>query len=129
VVFPVFERIRDDKKVSPLDVRLSQLNEINYNPHKEEFAKNVEQAESTLLKREVYRKTLGAKLMVQKFLIWKTNKENAGYPAYVLTHVNYSSDRAEPLQSEVRVSGSESQIKALLDDFLEKNIKKGWEKA
>lgn len=128
VVFPVFGRIRDDKKVSPQDVRLSQLNEINYNPYGEESGAAGQQAASALLKREVYRKTLGAKLMVQKFLVWKTNKEDAGYPAYVLAHTNYSSDRAEPLQSEVRVSGSEPQILALLDDFMEKNIKKGWEK-
>jgi hypothetical protein len=128
VVFPIFERIRDDKKVSPQDVRLSQLNEINYNPYGETSAQKSEAAASTPLRREVYRKILGAKLMVQKFLVWKTNKENAGYPAYVLAYTNYSSDRTEPLQSEMRVSNSEVQILGLLDDFMEKNIKKGWEK-
>jgi hypothetical protein len=128
VVFPIFERIREDKKVSPQDVRLSQLNEINYNPYGEVSGQKSEAAASALLRREVYRKTLGAKLMVQKFLVWKTNKENDGYPAYVLAYTNYSSDRAEPLQSEMRVSNSEVQILGLLDDFMEKNIKKGWEK-
>jgi hypothetical protein len=129
VVFPIFERIREDKKANPLDVRLAQVNEIVYNPYTEGASTVKEMAKSELLRREVYRKTLGAKLMVQKFLVWKTNKESSGYPAYVLAYTNFSSDRAEPLQSELRVSGSEAQILRLLQDFLDKNIKKGWEKA
>ena len=69
--------------------------------------------------------------MVQKFIAWKTNKENdpgAMYPAYVLAYTNYSSDRADALQSEVRVSNNKEQILALYDAFIEKNIKKGWDK-
>ena len=128
VVFPVFVRIRDDKTASVQDVRLSQLNEINYNPYAAQQSAAKEAAASTLLRREVYKKTQGGKLMVQKFLVWKTNKEDLAYPSYVLAYTNYSSDRAEPLQSEARVSDSEGQITALLDEFMEKNIKKGWEK-
>jgi hypothetical protein len=133
VVFPIFSRFRDDKKVTPLDVRYAQVNEIVYNPYAENAGKSGDLEKSQLLKRDVYKKILGAKLMVQKFLVWKTNKETSGkngsgYPAYVLSYTNFSSDRTEPLQSDVRVSGSEEQIMALCTEFMDKNIKKGWEK-
>ena len=137
LVSPVFSRFREDKKADARDIPLSQINEINVNPYEEE-EKNAGTAlaKSELLKREVYKKTQGTKLMVQKFLVWKTNKEStykesisgAEYPAYVLSYTNFSSDRADVLQSEVRVSDSKEQIFALYAEFIEKNIKKGWEK-
>ena len=132
VVFPIFSRFREDKQVNPVDLRLAQVGEINYNPYAEKAAASEELAPSKLIKREVYKKTLGSKLMIQKFLVWKTNKEKAGpgasYPAYVLAYTNFSSDRAEPLQSEARVSESEEQILALCTELMDKNLKKGWER-
>ncbi|MDR2471117.1 MAG: hypothetical protein LBD09_03280 [Treponema sp.] len=133
VVFPIFSRFREDKRVNPVDVRLAQADEINYNPYADRAAAPEELAPSKLIKREVYKKNLGAKLMIQKFLVWKTNKEKTGpgasYPAYVLAYTNFSSDRAEPLQSEARVSDSEKQILALCAELMDKNLKKGWERA
>ena len=131
MVSPVFSRFREDKAVNTHDVRLAQINEIKISPYGEGEAEEAELAKSELLAREVYKKTQGAKLMVQKFLVWKTNKEKvqgASYPAYVLAYTNFSSDRAEPLQSEVRVSDNREQIMALYAEFVEKNVKKGWEK-
>jgi ATP-dependent DNA ligase len=128
VVFPIFERIREDKTVSLRDVRLAQADEIVFNPYAEPAAAARELPESTVLCRDVYKKTQGTKLMVQKFLAWKTNKEHAGYPAYVVSYTNFSSERADPLQCEVRVSGSREQILELYQNFMEKNIKKGWAK-
>lgn len=135
VVFPIFSRFREDKTVNPRDVRLAQVNEIGYNPYAEKTEENAALAPSELVKREVYKKTQGSKLMVQKFLVWKTNKEKipapggAAYPAYVFSYTNFSSERAEPLQSEVRVSGNKDQILAICEEYMDKNIKKGWEKA
>ena len=132
LIHPSFSRFRDDKKVNEQDIRHSQITEISCNPFWEgEEKETAELEKSILLKREVYKKTQGAKLMVQKFLVWKTNKEDAPgaeYPAYVLGYTNFSSDRADPLQSEVRVSDSKEQILSLYAAFVEKNVKKGWEK-
>ena len=65
--------------------------------------------------------------MVQKFMVWKTNKEQSGdYPAYVLYVANFSTGRAEPLQRDVDVSDSADQIRAMLDAKLAKTIKSGW---
>ena len=131
LISPVFSRFREDKKVNDVDIRRSQIDEINANPYEDAKTEDITLSKSELLKREVYKKTLGTKLMVQKFIIWKTNKEKAAgseFPAYVFSYTNFSSDRADVLQNEVRVSDSEEQIFALLGEFVEKNVKKGWEK-
>ncbi|MDR1130432.1 MAG: hypothetical protein LBK96_05580 [Prevotellaceae bacterium] len=126
-VYPIFVRFRDDKKVCFDDVRLSQVNAFSYIAE-EEIEKSGELSKSAVIHREVYRKTSGEKLMVQKFVVWKTGKEKkAEYPAYVFHYTNFSSDRKEPLQRDVFVSNNEEQILQIMQDTVDKNIKKGWE--
>jgi len=127
LIFPIFERFREDKTVNPTDLRLSQVTDFAYIPPSEE--KSIDGVKSEVVKREVYKKTAKEKLMVQKFMYWKTHKEDSKYyPAFVFCYTNYSSDRKEPLQREVRISNSEEQIKEIYDSYVEENIKKGWEK-
>jgi hypothetical protein len=125
-VYPVFVRFRDDKKVCAEDVRLSQINSFSYIPT-DEIKKEAELPKSAIIHREVYKKESGEKLMVQKFVVWKTWKEKtAEYPAYVFHYTNFSSDRKEPLQRDVFVSDNEEQIMQIMQDVIDKNIKKGW---
>lgn len=126
IIFPVFERFRDDKSVNTTDLRLSQVTDFVYiTPVENEV---IETAESTIMAREVYMKEQKGKLMVQKFMWWKTNKEKLNdYPKYVFCYTNYSSDRKDPLAREVNVSDSEEQIKKIFDTYKEDNVKKGWE--
>jgi hypothetical protein len=65
---------------------------------------------------------------VQKFIVWKTNKDDIDdqYPAYVMNYTNFSPTRGKPLKKEVRVSSSKEQILEFLNKFKEKYIKKGW---
>jgi len=126
VIFPIFERIREDKACNAQDVRLAQIGEFASAPLDGERQAPETPNRSDLLLREVYKKEAGTKLMVQKFMVWKTNKESAGYPAYVFYYVNFSSERKDPLTSEIRISNSQEQIMELYGGFLEKNIKKGW---
>jgi len=128
LISPVFERIREDKKADAGDARLSQVTDLFYNPYAESRAAGGELPKSELLKREVYKKESGGKLMALKFLLWKTNKEAHGWPAYAAACVNYSSDRAEPLKQDMRISSDRSQIEELYGDFIAANVKKGWEK-
>jgi ATP-dependent DNA ligase len=132
MIHPAFSRFREDKNVNPQDIRHSQIDEIICNPYWEGDEKETAELEkSEILKREVYKSGKGDKLMVRKFLLWKTNKDSASeveYPAYVLAYTDYSSGRADPLKSEVRISDSKEQILALYDTYIEKNVKKGWEK-
>lgn len=127
-IHPIFKSIREDKKVNTLDVRLKQLSDITYlgdtSIPKQDFPK------SQVIFREAYSKVSKGATSVRKFLLIKTNKETIddSYPAYVLHYSDYSANRKEPLEKEVKISNSEEQIKQLLAESLEKNIKKGWEK-
>ena len=118
-------RGRDDKTPEPTAIRVSQLSDICPFAEAKETGKG---SPSELLARRVFKKVSGAKSMVQKFVIWKTNKEETGiYPAYVFHYTDYSASRKEALKRDLRVSSSEEQIRKIMDDFIAENIKKGWE--
>lgn len=124
---PVIVRFRDDKSFCETDIRLSQVTDLC--DFAEVKALNLhELPESEVIVRKVYVKTQKEKRMVQKFLVWKTNKEQTGrFPAYVLHHTDYSATRKDALKRDIRVSDSLEQINSLLDQFIAENIKKGWE--
>jgi ATP-dependent DNA ligase len=127
-VYPIFVRFRDDKKVCPDDVRVSQVNAFAFVPQTT-IAEGETFQKSKLIHREVYKKVAGDKLMVQKFLVWATGKEkNPEYPAFVFHYTNFSSDRKEPLQRDVYISNNQEQIMQLVNESIAENIKKGWEK-
>ncbi len=127
-IYPIFVRVRDDKKADEVGTRFSQVTDLYYIPDLKEGSRPQELPKSEVILREVYKKISGTKLMVQKFLVWKTNKETVdkSYPAYVMHYTNFSSDRKEPLQRDIRVSGDRDQILAITNTFIEENIKKGW---
>ncbi len=130
MIYPIFTRLRDDKKANETDVRLSQITDLFYSPGIGECNAPVELPKSEVLFREVYKKESKDKIMVQKFMVWKTNKENTDerYPAFVFHYTNFSSDRKEPLQRDIRISNSKDQIFELLNAFISENVKKGWVK-
>ena len=120
------ERERTDKKPTETDVRLSQLTDIV--PFEEAEGANAKTEPSKLLERHVYKKTSGDKVMLHKFLLWKTNKEQTGrYPAYVFYHTDYSSGRKEMIKRDMAYSNDEKQIREILAAEIEENVKKGWE--
>ncbi len=125
-IHPMVERIREDKSNTPEDIRFSQITDLVYLA--EEDISPGELPESTVLFREVYKKTAKDKIMVQKFVVFKTNKETVDpkYPGYVMHYTNFSSKRKEPLQKDIRISGSDTQIMEITKQFIKSNIKKGW---
>lgn len=129
-IAPVFTKFREDKAANATDIRLSQIEDFaSFEPEEIVSEPKSEGKPSKLLTRELYEKKLGEKYMLQKYLIWQTNKEDTGeFPAYVLHYTNFSSNRLEPLQREIRVSDSSEQIYELYNSMLEDNIKKGWER-
>ena len=122
------ERERTDKQPNETDVRISQLTDIC--PFEEVGANNQQPiAKSQLLERHVYKKVSGEKVMLHKFLLWKTNKEQSGrYPAYIIYHTDYSSARKEMIKRDMLYSNDEQQIRDLLAAEIADNVKKGWEK-
>lgn len=129
-VAPVFERFREDKTANAIDTRLSQIEDFaSFEPEEIVSVPSVETKASEMLLRDVYTKHLGEKFMIQKYIILKTHKAETGnFPAYVLHYSNYSSNRQEPLQREIRISDDRQQIMELYQKYLTENIKKGWEK-
>lgn len=129
-IFPIFVRVRDDKKPDTVDTGMHQVTDIYHIPEFGEIEREGNLPKSEVLFREVYKKETKGKLMVQKFLVWKTNKEkeDSSYPAYVMHYTNFSSDRKEPLQREIRISNSEEQIFSIATEFIDENVKKGWVK-
>jgi len=128
IISPQFLRIRDDKTANADDVKISQLSDITEIPDLERVVDDLILPLSTVIERVVATKTLKEATMVRKLLLWKTNKEEASrdHPAYVLHLTNYSPNRKEPLQHEIRVSSSEEQIKMLMENWKEKYIVGGW---
>ena len=128
IISPQFLRVRDDKQANSDDVKLSQLSDITEIPELERAADELILPASTPLERIVATKTAKEKTMVRKLLLWKTNKEEADrdFPAYVLHLTNYSPNRKDPLQHEIRVSSSKEQIYQLLQDWKDKYIVGGW---
>ena len=120
------ERERTDKQPNETDVRISQLTDIC--PFEEPEGGKAELAKSELLERHVYKKVSGEKVMLHKFLLWKTNKEQSGrYPAYIIYHTDYSSSRKEMIKRDMLYSNDEQQIRDLLAAEIADNVKKGWE--
>ena len=120
------ERERTDKTPGVTDVRISQLTDVC--PFEEPESGVVKLEPSTLLERRVFRKTSGEKVMIHKFLLWKTNKERTGrYPAYVIFHTDFSNGRKEMIKRDMLYSDDEKQIRELLEAEIADNVKKGWE--
>jgi hypothetical protein len=127
IIHPVLQRLRDDKTAAGADVRLAQIEEYFAWPVPPTVVGRDDLAASEVLRREVYTKGSGGKLMVQKFLVWRTNKADHGYPEYVLAYTNFSSGRKDPLATEVRISSSQEQLMLLTDELIASKVKSGWQ--
>lgn len=121
-----FVRERSEKTPSETDIRISQLTDLC--PFEEAQASMGELTPSTVLDRRVYRKISGDKVMLHKFLIWKTNKEATGrYPAYIFYHTDYSSGRKDILKRDMAYAPDEAGIRRIFEAEILDNVKKGWE--
>ena len=129
LIHPVMSRIRDDKQVNSVDVRMAQLDERCFIVESNSQVEKLNQPPSETLRREVYTKTTKGAVAVRKLLVWKTNKDtdDPSFPAYVVHWSDYSPGRKAPLKREVRLAPSEEVANEIAAGMLEANIKKGWE--
>lgn len=130
LLFPVYERIREDKKIDKSDLRWEQIEGIVYIDHKTSQPLLENLPKSEIISCDIYKKEFKGKTMLQKFIVWKTNKETLDkrFAAYVFHYTNFSPDRKDPLDKEIRISNSLDQITQIKNSFIEENIKKGWGK-
>lgn len=128
-IHPVLVRMRNDKKVNDVDIRIDQISE--YMPKLKDAEVGTETAKSEILRREVWTKDAKGAIAVRKILVWKTNKNgfDSSYPAYVVHWTDYSPGRASPLDRDVKLAPDEKTATKIANDMVEKNIKKGWNKA
>ena len=129
IISPQFIRFRDDKQAQKDDVRLAQLTDIVNIPDVDRVAEEIKLPVSKIIKRVVGTKIAKEKTMVRKIVLWKTNKEEASkdFPAYVLQLTNFSPNRKDPLQYEMKVSSSEEQMLEFFAEWEDKYFLKGWE--
>ncbi len=121
---PVVQRLRRDKSASGDDVGVQQVGA--HIPEAE--AAQTLQTPSTLLSREVFVKRSKNKLMVRKFLIYRTNKgDGKHFLDYLFFYTDFSSSRKEPLKTEIRISNSRDQIESIFSEYKTEYVKKGWE--
>lgn len=128
IISPQFLRLRDDKSATADDVKLSQLTDITHIPETDRTAEDVKLPASKVLRRAVATKELRGAMMVRKIIMWKTNKEDVSrdHPAYAIHLTDYSPNRKDPLQHDIRVSSSKKQIEGFWDMWEEAKFKKGW---
>lgn len=129
VISPQFVRMRDDKDANIEDVNISQVSDLVNVPDFDKPAHEKEAPASAILERTVYTKTMRGNRMVRKLLLWKTNKEDfAEFPGYVVYLTDFSPNRQNPLERDIKVSKTEDDARKLFSQLAEKNFIGGWEK-
>jgi ATP-dependent DNA ligase len=129
VISPQFVRIRDDKEANVEDVNIRQLTNLVKIADAEKPARAQAKSPSKLLERTVYKKTMRGASMVRKLLLWKTNKEETGdFPGYVVYLTDFSPNRIEPLQRDIKISNNEKTARQLFAEMAKKHFVGGWEK-
>lgn len=129
VISPQYVRVREDKEANPEDVNITQVSELVEVPDTEKSAHETVAPPSEVLERVVYTKLMKGQKMVRKLLLWKTNKEDtAEFPGYVVYLTDFSPNRQNPLERDMRISNNEKSARQLMAQFAEENFVGGWEK-
>lgn len=130
VISPQYIRMRDDKEAVVDDVNIRQVSELVQVPEADKSAHADDDPASQLLYRDVYTKMMKGKKMVRKLLMWKTNKKDrSDFPAFVVYLTDFSPNRQNPLERDIKISNDEKTAKKLYDQLAAKNFISGWEKA
>lgn len=129
VISPQFVRMRDDKEANVEDVNIQQVSDLAKVSDIDKPAREDKAPPSKVLERTVYTKVMRGQKMVRKLLLWKTNKEKtAEFPGYVVYLTDFSPNRENPLERDIRIANSEKSARRLFEDLAAKNFVGGWEK-
>lgn len=116
-------RVRTDKACTFEDIGWTQI--TRYLPIVSK-SENVTLGKSEVIRRQVWTEESVDKVDVRKLVVWKTNKEAAGYSAFVVHWTDYSATRKSPLDREVRLAPTEQTAMVITENMISENIKKGW---
>ncbi|HMJ08459.1 MAG TPA: hypothetical protein VK468_05605 [Pyrinomonadaceae bacterium] len=130
VISPQFVRMRDDKEANVEDVNIRQVSNLVPVADIDKAARESALTPSEVLERTVYTKTMRGNRMVRKLMLWKTNKEERGdFPGYVVYLTDFSPNRQNPLERDIKIANSETSARHLFKEMAAKNFLSGWEKA
>ncbi|KXK01359.1 MAG: hypothetical protein UZ17_ACD001001820 [Acidobacteria bacterium OLB17] len=130
VISPQFVRVREDKEAVVDDVSIRQVTDLIAIPDADRSAHEDDAPKSEILERTVYTKVMKGNTMVRKLLLWKTNKADRGdFPGFVVYLTDFSPNRKEPLEREIKISNNEKTARKFFKEMAEKNFIGGWEKA
>jgi hypothetical protein len=129
-ISPQFIRLRDDKEAVPDDVNIRQLAAMAEVPDIKKSASKEDSKPSKIVERLVYRKVMKGKKMVRKLILWETNKggDTGEYPGFVVYLTDFSPNRQNPLERDIKVSNKLKTAKKMFDEIAEKKFVGGWEK-
>ncbi|MBO0798187.1 MAG: hypothetical protein J2P31_05140 [Blastocatellia bacterium] len=129
VISPQFIRMRDDKEANVEDVGIRQLEAFIMVEEADTSAREELAPASKLIERVVYTKVMKGQRMVRKLLLWKTNKESlSNFPGYVVYLTDFSPNRQNPLEREIRVAKTEQTARKWFQRLADENFVGGWEK-
>jgi ATP-dependent DNA ligase len=129
VISPQFVRMRDDKDAVVEDVNIRQISDLAEVADVDKPAHETAAPPSKMIDRTVFTKVMKGQTMVRKLLMWKTNKESTNeFPAYVVYLTDYSPNRQNPLERDIKIASTEGAARELFDELAKKNFVGGWEK-
>lgn len=129
VISPQYIRMRDDKEAVVDDVNIRQVTDLVEVPESDKSAHADDDPPAEILERVVYTKIMKGNKMVRKLLLWKTNKSDKNeFPGYVVYLTDFSPNRANPLERDIKISNNEKVARKLFKQLAEKNFISGWEK-
>jgi hypothetical protein len=129
MIHPIFQRVRDDKEINPVDIRAAQVLERVQIEELDQAVAKIERPRSQVVRREVFVKTTKGQRAVRKLVVWQTHKERDGaFPAFVVHWTDYSPGRQEPLQREVRLAPDAETAAEIAEAMVADGVKKGWER-
>jgi len=130
LIHPGLVRVRTDKQVNEVDVRIAQLSERCQVASIDASAAALDLPKSMVTRREVWTKETKGKLAVRKLLVWQTNKQATapGWPAWIVHFTDYSPDRKTPLERTVKTATNAAEAEVVAEGLVAENVKKGWER-
>jgi len=131
MLFPIFLRERDDKKVDIPSIGLDQIYQHLPFTARHETPRLVSLSTAEVIRREVYTKFTkkDETTAVRKFVVIATHKdkEDTRYPPFVAFFTDYSPTRSEPLKTALKVAPTLEDLEIHIKAWLVENVKKGWD--
>ena len=123
--------IRSDKKISTEDCGINQferagffIKDVKTNP--DEYISSMKP--SKIIRKEIFIKKSKDDISIKKFIILETRKNDTDYSKYIFYYFDMSEKRKIQIQRDVRPFNNIKSAEITMENYMEKNIKKGWEK-